>query len=121
MARYIDADVLVAEINRIISELDVDAHIALSLAAGNFIDIRDNVIPDVPTADVAKVKHGEWIDRYKNKHANHLYECSICSGTALYELHSNELVQTKARQALTAVCPHCGAKMDGKPREGGAE
>ena len=64
-------------------------------------------------ADFVEVKHGYWKDRYGNKYANHLYECSVCGKEPLYEFYSNELQQTKTRQVLSNSCPHCGAKMDG--------
>ena len=79
-------------------------------------DIADRILDDVvelPTADVEEVKHGYWKDRYGNKYANHLYECSICGKEALFEFYLNELDQTKERQVLTPICPYCGAKMDG--------
>jgi rubrerythrin len=65
-------------------------------------------------ADYAEVKHGYWKDRYNNKYYNHLYECSVCGREALYKPYSDELGHTKIRQELTPVCPHCGAKMDGR-------
>lgn len=65
-------------------------------------------------ADVVEVKHGYWKDRYGNKYINHLYECSVCSKEALFESYKNELDQWNERQALTPVCPHCGAEMDGE-------
>lgn len=60
------------------------------------------------------VKHGRWVDRYNGKYANHLYECSECKKTALYKAEVNELGNERFVQALSAVCPHCAARMDGK-------
>ena len=72
---------------------------------------------NLPTADVAEVKHGYWKDRYGNKYYNHLYECSVCGKEALYECYKNELDQWKERQALTPACPYCFAIMDGSKAE----
>ena len=72
---------------------------------------------NLPTADVAEVKHGYWKDRYGDKYHNHLYECSVCGKEALYEFYKNELDQWKERQALTLICPYCSAKMDGGKAE----
>ncbi len=69
---------------------------------------------DTPKADVVEVNHGYWKDRYGNKYDNHLYECSICGKDALGESYCDELGQSRIRQALTPICPRCGAIMDGK-------
>ena len=50
-----------------------------------------SVLQQTPTADVAEVKHGEWIG----------LECSKCGHFATYANDYN-------------YCPNCGAKMDGK-------
>lgn len=59
----------------------------------------------LPTADVAPVKHGRWIEiigmappEYHNLHC-----CSICGDLAMQRNH---------RELLTNYCPNCGAKMD---------
>lgn len=65
-----------------------------------------NFINYLPTADVAEVKHGKWIQeqikienmsivRYRNT-------CSECGGKADFLL----------RELHYSYCPHCGAKMD---------
>lgn len=61
-----------------------------------------------------EVEQGEWIDRYGNKYANHLYECSLCKGTALWGFSANELGQEVSFQRLSPYCPNCGAKMKGE-------
>ena len=58
-------------------------------------------IDEQPTADVAEVKHGEWIYNVK------YYSCSICAGKRF-----NLLLGTDAE-----FCPYCGAKMDGERRD----
>ena len=62
--------------------------------------------------DMEEVKHGKWIDKFNGRFVNPTYRCSVCDGIALDEEFKNELDQIKSRQALTAYCPHCGAKMD---------
>ena len=54
-------------------------------------------ILDIPSADVAPVRHGCWIE------CNYglTFECSECKYTTEYN--------------LTDYCPNCGAKMDGDP------
>ena len=55
----------------------------------------------IPTADVVKVKHGEWICLEAEIG---LYSCSVC--------------EHKIIRAECNYCPNCGAKMDGTPKEG---
>ena len=54
-----------------------------------------DTIDNFPTADVAPVKHGHWIE------CNYglTFECSECKYPTEYN--------------LTDYCPKCGAKMDG--------
>ena len=105
MERYIDVENVDLETIR-------TSHMGYSSKA----DISD-WLNEQPTADVEEVKHGCWKDRYDNKYYNHLYECSVCGKEALYECYKNELDQWNERQALTPICPHCGAKMDGGKAE----
>ena len=106
MARYIDADKLSSHFEKVAKYFDGDA-----FQLG--MDAARDIVSNFPAADVAEVKHGEWVDKYNNKYDNHLYECSACGDKALYEAYENELGQTKLRQVLSDYCPNCGAKMDG--------
>lgn len=58
-------------------------------------------IMDLPSADVAPVRHGEWT------HKPDVYGVVYCSECD-YELHANS----------TSFCPNCGAKMDGGDEHG---
>lgn len=60
-----------------------------------------------PTADVAEVRHGEWILEKEPNGKPYCFHCSVCDD----EFRRIE-IKTK-----TPYCPHCGAKMDGKRRE----
>ena len=72
------------------------------------ITALDEVLNDAPTADVAEVRHGEWIsDSFISKTGEKLYRppmCSVCNQ------------QTSFRSKF---CPNCGAKMDGGGIENG--
>lgn len=61
----------------------------------------ESIVDKVPTADVAEVKHGEWLLRHVGH--GHYWECSIC--------HTNPCIYVTKD---TKYCPNCGAKMDGK-------
>jgi len=52
---------------------------------------------DMPSADVAPVRHGKWT------HKPDVYGVVYCS-ECNYELHANS----------TSFCPNCGARMDGE-------
>ena len=62
----------------------------------------DEMIEELPTADVAPVRHGVWIRR-KSCHTQtgFIDKCSVCQ---------NMLVHLGCK---TNYCPNCGAKMDG--------
>ena len=87
MARYIDADKLIAEYDRV--------HIGPPGGARKLME-------EAPTADVAEVKHGEWKHTDEARHWAGLDECSVCT------------YHTFDRDDLSHLnyCPNCGAKMD---------
>lgn len=106
--RYIDADALLKTINKNPAEAH-NERCAQILEA----------ILYAPTADAVEVRHGEWEDRYKNKYANHYYECSVCGKPALDRTVNNGLENSRQEQALSPFCPNCGTKMDGERKDDG--
>ena len=61
-------------------------------------------IKQAPTADVAEVRHGEWLTRYIHNRLSsgakvrwNVKSCSICTHTQL---------------CVSDYCPRCGAKMN---------
>ena len=54
---------------------------------------------EFPSADVAPVRHGRWIEQEKYTFGT-MYDCSICGNRILDNGHSWN------------YCPNCGAKMD---------
>ena len=69
------------------------------------------MLENAPTLDMEPVTHAHWVDKYGEKYANHLYECSACKGEALYKTETDELGREHLVQVLSATCPHCRAKM----------
>lgn len=61
------------------------------------------MIEDMPTADVAPVRHGRWID--KGEYA----VCTECGGRSSTQYDGVEPIPL-----MTQFCPNCGAKMDEK-------
>ena len=84
MPSYIEAGELLMELN------DTDI-----FDTYNDYSMVFDTIDNFPTADVAPVRHGHWIE------CNYglTFECSECKYPTEY--------------SLTDYCPNCGAKMDG--------
>ena len=64
-----------------------------------FCECGEGYTPDmtkIPTADVAEVKHGKWIERQYEMEI--YYQCSACGCNDYGD---------------SPYCPYCGAKMDG--------
>lgn len=66
----------------------------------------------LPAADVEPVRHGHWIRRDKNN-----FECSICERI----VGASPSVSVDVINNIFKRCPDCGAKMDGKENEEGAQ
>ena len=67
-------------------------------------DMLDEVDCFQPTADVAPVRHGRWIDAYPDIEPNPMFMYGICSECGFEQAISKYL----------KYCPDCGAKMDEK-------
>ena len=96
MARYIDADLLLKDINESVVFSVRAGYISPELRGA--IKILDR-IDNAPTADVEEVKHGTWklFDDGSGR-------CDQC-GKIQRDVWDIENVQN--------YCCHCGAKMDG--------
>lgn len=64
----------------------------------------DKKVKAVPAADVAEVRHGEWVSN-----GFCCNRCSCCGKIAPFN--------SWGYQYCSAYCPHCGAKMNGKDEE----
>lgn len=62
---------------------------------------------NLPAADVAPVRHGQWICIRKGYEE---YECSVCHGmdSNCSDYYGSHVVTEQD------YCPNCGAKMDGE-------
>lgn len=89
IARYVD------EMSKHFCTKDNDYYDAL-------MDAED-AIDDLPSADVAPVRHGRW--SLDTAHTEEIYahpvKCSVCGRT-----------EVLGYETLTPYCPNCGAKMD---------
>ena len=102
MARYIDADMLLTELD--FREIDTtiqlkqgdEKHRLCQKGILSGLNWSRNIIYEIPTADVEEVKHAKWLKK------RNMYECSRCSYTMFANVPSG-----------FNYCTGCGAKMDG--------
>ena len=66
------------------------------------IDIKD--VDAIPSADVAPVRHGRWIEPSRLYYGAKQYECSLCYSDTFWKKHS---ITEKYPH-----CPNCGCVMD---------
>lgn len=101
MARYIDADKVLAEFPIRRNHYDEkNGNIHFINGVETVMEYIDTVADEQP-ADVQKVKHGRWIQRGYPKY---VYGCSKCSRT----------IECWSEPENRFPYCHCGAKMDGK-------
>jgi hypothetical protein len=98
MPRYIDADVFAERMMRVWDDADKRGRKDISRV---FADIVTPLLVGTPTADVAPVVNGRWVDDIV-LHPT----CSECGA----------VVQANAvfKYGKLNYCPNCGAKMDGE-------
>ena len=115
MARYIDVEELLEELRIAAEKEGVKAN---EMAKAGVYDasvkynhgeycyfVAQEIVKDIPTADVVEVKHGEWVSKWSNI-SNSLHEyCSSCGALEPHVLATNK--------EHSNYCPNCGAKMDG--------
>ncbi|MBO4229867.1 MAG: hypothetical protein J5938_05925 [Clostridia bacterium] len=96
MPKYIDADALLAKMER--------RRFYVGRASDPIC-----IIEDMPAADVIPLYHGCWIEQKETcRNGDKIYQCSVC-GYADEHSPSTEV----------PFCWHCGARMDGKKENNG--
>ena len=94
----------------------IDAELLKEVVLGWMPSLNDHQlereIDTVPTADVAEVKHGDWISL--TDCANAGVYCSVCHKKVYKEDYAWCNRKNKLR---SDYCPNCGAKMDGGKEE----
>ncbi|MBR6873053.1 MAG: hypothetical protein IKN17_06065 [Ruminococcus sp.] len=123
MPRYIDAELLTADIQRYLCA-SCSIHCSPIKTKNSACDIAEciRMIENAPTADVQEVKPGHWIDKgvlenYPRPGINvyHLLCCSECG--ALHRVRP----YCEGGWINASYCPNCSAKMDGKAVASDAE
>ncbi|MBQ3124998.1 MAG: hypothetical protein IJC09_06230 [Clostridia bacterium] len=68
----------------------------------------EQIIEQIPTADVAEVKHGKWESEWSIIGNALYFHCSVCGESDPWQ-HTG--------RGPASYCPRCGAKMDGGEEE----
>ena len=81
---------------------------AMAIADKYGIPLGDLVdtFADIPAADVAPVRHGEWLKAEDDYCGLNIIQCSICHEEWCFEI-DDDVIDLNYH-----YCPHCGAKMD---------
>lgn len=94
MAEYID------------KQKAIDAVTVRNLHPG-IVNALQSLIVDIPTANVAPVRHGRWNEESPDcLDGDSVYVCSVCGETWT-------LIEGTPLDNNMHYCPNCGAKMDG--------
>ena len=99
MAEYIDKEIVLSLVQ---PDTPEDDKAAVTIATAKKL-VR-SIVYRTPTADVAPVVHGRWIDAYPDIEPNPMFMYGICSECGFEQGLSKYL----------KYCPDCGAKMDEK-------
>ena len=97
MAEYIDKEIALSLVQ---PDTPEDEKNAITIATAKKL-VR-SIVYRTPTADVAPVVHGRWIDAYPDIEPNPMFMYGICSECEFEQGISKYL----------NYCPNCGAKMD---------
>ena len=104
MKEYIERKSLIEDCNETISNIQFTSPYQddIDTMVSGMERIRD-MIDEAPTADVAPVVHGKWIDTDTfDFHCVHIYQCSNCHKEVADDYIDNH-----------KYCLHCGAMMRG--------
>lgn len=71
------------------------------------LDKLDDVLNNMPVADVVEVKHGHWEKCIPRKINQPEAVCSNCGRDVVYTV-------VNGKWKFENYCPNCGAKMDGE-------
>ena len=105
MAEYIDRD-KVLSYSYCSTQLTVDNPLAEQIEV---VDVED--IESIPAADVAEVKHSEWLPSPDGVNP---IRCKECNTPAPFLCGDDDFGNEVIARYPFKYCPYCGAKMDGK-------
>lgn len=80
------------------------------------VDALQNIVEEIPAADVQEVKHGKWMDGkyfpFIPKKGTQGFQTATCS-----RCNITQSVNTYQEKVMFNYCPYCGAKMGGKEND----
>ena len=101
MTEYIERETVIKALKDNVTEMESYIYFGSNLGVPE--DEIEDIVNEIPAADVEPVKHGKWTS---NGDDWECYKCSICRNEAYWDADYG--------QQLFDFCPWCGAKMDGK-------
>lgn len=104
MAEYIDRDAVYTAFANACTDVLERASEIYYIAGFSYEHVIE-ILDDIPAADVAPVRHGQWVKQDKYAFGT-FYDCSICDNRILDTGHSWN------------YCPNCGCRMDGGANNG---
>ncbi len=99
MAEYIEREATIEALKDNVTEME--SYIYYGSNEGVPKDEIEDIVNEIPAADVVEVKHGYIIETVKNGKFNRVFSCCGKDYTQL------------TQWMLPKYCPNCGAKMDG--------
>ena len=105
MAEYIEREAAIKALKD--NVIEMECHIYFGSNLGVPEDEIEDIVNEIPVADVEPVKHGKWVSMLVKRsdwkgNMQSYYQPNTCS-----ECHVGLAEKTN-------YCPNCGAKMDGK-------
>ena len=99
---YIEREAAKARLRMWITDCVLDGD---NETADRFRDCID-LLDSIPDADVAPVRHGEWLKAEDDYCGLNIIQCSICHEEWCFEI-DDDVIDLNYH-----YCPNCGAKMD---------
>lgn len=97
MPRYIDADKLFHSVKAFLFDL-IEKNVDM-VEITEFNVMFKELLAKEPTADVAPVVHGKWVNKNDTPH------CTVCDYIPAFDVALDDIY-------YSPFCPNCGAKMD---------
>ena len=116
VSKYIDVDVFIKGFRETLLELKAQVDPDLTPKAYAYLRGGEAIIEDLtkfPAADVAPVRHGEWLKAEDDYCGLNIIQCSICHEEWCFEI-DDDVIDLNYH-----YCPNCGAKMDGERKKVG--
>lgn len=109
MAEYIERATVIKALKDNVTEMEHHIYFGSNLGVPD--DEIEDIVNEIPSADVEPVKHGRW-QEVGGTPKGQMFHCSICHKVAYFPQPTRD--KTWKKQCPYTYCPNCGAKMDGE-------